>query len=297
MSLVSSGTSTYFGPISALTIGQYIMKVRKFLGDLDDIDQLAASVSDVDTSIQVKHPKWHSESDPLSIGEEMMRVAEVVLDAGGNPTGVLNVDRGIWLTTPASYVINDAVYHTIWDNEQIADAVNESFGIIYPSLYIRSQVTLAGDLASTEYALPVDVVEGRQVESVEIAYATIAPIKEMPYGVRVYGNPPILTIPFDLTGWTIYVTYVKPFPPLLDSSQQCQLPFAARNLPTLYACARLMEQREAIRSHNPGYTPPSAEFGIREGQQQQTGSYYQKLFDRLVGELRMQPPGGLSLYY
>lgn len=281
---VGTGTTTSIG--AQVSLREYKDQVRVYLQDWKYEDRLQAAITDTSTTITVLDGTHFGANSIAWMGDEAVRVVSV----SGNEVTIIRAWRG---TQAAAHAAGVSVFKgVIWTNAQFADWVNESFAVMYPSLYQRTTATLTGSSTDYTYALPAAITERSQIEKVEMAYGTSLPITTL-RGITLTGEPPELYIPADLSGYDLTLTYTYPFDTLTADNDCTNIPVKAKLLPVYYAAARAMEQREALRSRFDTYATVQNERTTREGQNIATGSYYFKLFNSLLDSVRMPRRGSI----
>lgn len=268
-----------------ISLQEYCDLVRWELEDWDYEDSLQSALDDSTTSVSVIDYTQFGVGDIIQIGTEMMYVSA----ADSNP---ITVRRGWRRTSAQSHPVNSTILsHTKWTDAQLKRWINESFGVMYPSLYVRATTSLTGSSTDYDYTLPADITEFSQIEKVEAQYGS----NDQRYSVtkvEIRSEPPALYIPRALSGFTLTVIYTKPFDPLDSDDERTTLPTRAQYLPVYYAASLAIEQKEGPRSRYDAFVPKQDEFSVREGQQLQTGSYYYKnRFDRLLAQVKMPQRG------
>jgi len=273
-----------------VSLAEYANLVRDYLNDWEYEDRLQAYIDASTTSVTVLDGTKFDDSDIIQIGNEYMLVSSV-------SSNTLTVRRGWRRSTAAVHNADDTILRsTTWTDAQLKDWINESFYIIYPWLYTRAEEDLTGSGSTYDYTLNSDITEVSQVERVEVNYSssdTRTVVRGKLIRLRDDGSSIKMYIPAYLSGYTLTVTYIKPFPTLTDDNDKSTIPLRAKLLPVYYAASRALEQREALRSRYDGYEVTQNERMVREGQQQETGRYYWGLFEKLREECRMPPPGRL----
>lgn len=280
---VGSGTSLGGCQIS---LSSYVALCRDYLSDWEYEDRLQGSLSASAVTFDVLDGTRFSSGDLLQIDSEYLYVDSV-------SSNTLTVRRGWRGSTAAVHGDDAAVFRNLnWTDDQLRRWVNESFADMYPRLYIRQVGSLTG-AASSEYTLPADVTQRSQIEDVEVQFSTT----RMPItAFRVVDEPPELYVERNLVGYTLKVTYVKPFPALSSDDERTTLPETAKYLPVYYACARAMEQNEVKRIRFDSYEVTQDERVSREGSQLNAGRYYQNLYNQLLENVRMPTRGSAGSF-
>ena len=273
---------------SQITLPGLTKLARDYLNDWEYEDRLQSSLTDVATSVPVLDGTNFGAGDILQVDNEYMYVSSV-------STNTLTVRRG-WRNSTAVTHPNDATIlrSTTWTDDQLKNWINESFYVIYPWLYVRSEQEITGSASTYDYSLESAVEEVSQVERVEAKYGSNdarTVIRGNLMRLREDGSTVKIYLPASMSGYTITVTYVKPFDILDSDAAESAIPTRAKLLPVYYTASRALEQREALRSRYDGYEVTQNERMVREGQQQAAGRYYWDLFTRLRHECRMPPPG------
>lgn len=280
---VGSGTSTGGSQIS---LREYKDLVRGYLRDWDYEDAVQATISDSATAVTVRDGAKFAADDIIQIEAESVLVTLVA-------TNTLTIVRGWRGTAITTHVAGAQILKGInWTDAQLADWINESFGIIYPDMYVRDTTTLTGSSTTYDYVLPAAITESNQIESIEAQYgADLSRLKVWSGGVTIRGEPPELYLPAGLSGYTLTVTYTKPFDTLAGDNDRTTLPTRAKLLPVYYTAARALEQREALRCRYDAYAVVQDERVVTAGQQIVTGKYYYQLFNNLLSRVKMSQRG------
>lgn len=271
----------------AVTLQELINRTRDYLADWEYEDRLNAIINNSQTTLVVTHDgSRFASGDIIQIESEMMYVQSV-------STNTLTVRRGWRRTTAASHSSGVTVLrNTNWTDDQLKRWVNDSFGDMYPKMYVRQTSSLTGSSTTYDYSLPADLTESAQIEKVEAKYGA-TPARVEVASAQVRGEPPALYVPHYLAGHTLTVTYIKPFGVLAALTDNCTLPSRAENLPVYFACARALEQNEVKRVRFDNYEVVQNERVAREGANINAGAYYSRLYSDLLNSVRMPHRGSI----
>ena len=202
---VGSGASTISG--SQVSLRDYVSLVRDHLEDWEYEDRLSSTLTDSATTATVPNGMKYAAGNIIQIDSEYIEVTAV-------NTNTLTIRRGWRESSATAHSTGAAMLRGAgWSDDLIEDWVNESFAIMYPYLYIRQTTTLTGSSTDLSYDLPADLTESSQVEWVTAAYGT-GNTEPMIVDCSIRSEPPILYIPRALSGYTLTLQYIKPFPQL-----------------------------------------------------------------------------------
>lgn len=227
----------------ATTATTLVQRVRRFVGDWPDLDNITASVSSGGTSLTVASDATtrYAVNWLIQIDQEMMRVTAAAATS-------LTVTRAVQGTTAASHASGATILvRPQFSDQQILDAVNAGIDATFPFFYKPVlDTSLTADGSSYEYTVPSGLQWLSKVETKESG---------SPYYYRIDGwtvkraASPVLQFATPPIQGTLRLHGFSPLPQLTGFSDSLDALFPSWGDDPLveFAAQRLLMSSEAQR--------------------------------------------------
>lgn len=268
----------------ATTATTLVSRVRRFLNDWPDLDQLTVDMNSSGTTATVADTSKYAVNWRFQVGQEIMRITAIPSSQN------LTVIRGAFGTTPAAHSTGDTILiRPAFSDLEILDAVNAGINATFPYYYKAVlDTSLTADGSSYEYTVPAGLTYLAKVETRESG---------SPYYYRIdgwtvkRGATPTLQFATPPIQGTLRCWGFGPFPQLVDvnDSLDVQWPSWGDDPLLEYASQRLLMSAEARRVRADAGPQDDAQAQARQGVASAAASGLLQRFQLRLSQQPMAP--------